>query len=79
MFDVRFGADGKSIAVRFRDKNILPGIYSEVWTIPTSDLEIPEITFPVSARVADGVTLDEPFLAAKNAKSAKEISPSFPQ
>ena len=56
-FDVRLGADGKSIIVRFREKNILPGIYSEVWTIPTSDPEIPEIVFPVSVRVADAVTV----------------------
>lgn len=57
VFDVRIGADGKSLVVKFREKNILPGIYSEIWTIPTSDPEIPAITFPVSARVADAVAV----------------------
>jgi hypothetical protein len=57
VFDVRLGADGKSLVVKFRERNVLPGIYSEVWTIPTSDQEIPEIVFPVSARVADAVTV----------------------
>ena len=57
VFDVRLGADGKSLVVKFREKEVLPGIYSELWTIPTSDPEIPEISFPVSARVADAVTV----------------------
>ena len=35
----------------------MPGIYSETWTIPTSDAEIPEIKFAVSARVADAVSV----------------------
>ena len=57
VFDVRLGADGKSLVVKFRERNVLPGIYSEVWTIPTSDPEIPEIVFPVRARVADAVAV----------------------
>ena len=57
VFDVRIGAGGKSLVVKFREKDILPGIYSEVWTIPTSDPEIPEIVFPVSARVADAIAV----------------------
>ncbi len=57
IFDVRLGADGKSIIAKFRERNVLPGIYSETWTIPTSDKEIPEIKFAVSARVADGVSV----------------------
>ena len=57
VFDVRLGMDGKSVVAKFRDRNILPGIYSETWTIPTSDKEIPEIKFAVSARVADAVSV----------------------
>lgn len=57
MFDVRLAPDGKSIIAKFREQNVLPGIYSETWTIPTSDKEIPEITFAVSARVADAVSV----------------------
>lgn len=57
IFDVRLGADGKSIVAKFRDRNVLLGIYSETWTIPTSDAEIPEIKFIVSARVADAVSV----------------------
>ena len=57
VFDVRLGADGKSIVTKFRERNVLPGIYSETWTIPTSDTEIPEITFAVSARVTDAVSV----------------------
>ena len=57
VFDVRVGADGKSLVAKFRDRNVLPGIYSETWTIPTSDPEIPEIAFSVSARVADEVSV----------------------
>ncbi len=57
MFDVRLATDGKSIIAKFRDRNVLPGIYSETWTIPTSDKEIPEIVFAVSARVADGLSV----------------------
>lgn len=57
IFDVRLGADGKSVVAKFRDRNVLPGIYSETWTIPTSDKEIPEIKFAVSARVADAVSV----------------------
>lgn len=56
-FDVRLREDGKSLTVRFRDPNILPGVYSEVWTIPTNDAEIPEIKFPISARVAEAATV----------------------
>ena len=56
VFDARLAPDGKGIVVKFRERNVLPGIYSEVWTIPTSDKEIPEIKFPVSARVADMVS-----------------------
>ena len=57
VFDVRLAPDGKSVVAKFRDSNVLPGIYSETWTIPTSDPEIPEIKFPVSARVADVVSV----------------------
>ena len=57
VFDVLMGADGKSVVAKFRDRNVLPGIYSETWTIPTSDKEIPEIKFAVSARVADTVSV----------------------
>ena len=57
VFDVRLAPDGKSIIAKFRDRNVLPGVYSETWTIPTSDKEIPEIKFAVSARVADGVSV----------------------
>ena len=57
VFDVRIGADGKSVVAKFRDRNVLTGIYSETWTIPTSDKEIPEIKFAVSARVADAVSV----------------------
>ena len=57
VFDVRLAPDGKSVIAKFRDRNVLPGIYSETWTIPTSDTEIPEITFAVSARVADAVSV----------------------
>ena len=57
VFDVHLAPDGKSVVAKFRDRNVLPGIYSEAWTIPTSDTEIPEITFAVSARVADAVSV----------------------
>ena len=57
VFDLQLGADGKSLVVKFRERNVLPGIYSETWTIPTSDPEIPEISFPVSACVADAVAV----------------------
>ena len=57
VFDVRLASDGKSVIAKFRDRNVLPGIYSETWTIPTSDTEIPEITFAVSARVAEAVSV----------------------
>ena len=57
VFDVRLAPDGKGIIAKFRERNVLPGIYSEVWTISTSDKEIPEITFAVSARVADAVSV----------------------
>ena len=57
IFDVRLGADGKSVVAKFNNRNVLPGIYSETWTIPTSDKEIPEIKFVVSARVADAVSV----------------------
>ncbi len=57
VFDVRLAPDGKSIVAKFRDRNVLPGIYSETWTIPTSDKEIPEIAFAVSARIADAVSV----------------------
>ncbi len=57
IFDVRLGADGKSVVAKFRDRDILPGIYAEMWTIPTSDAEIPEIKFAVSARVADALSV----------------------
>ena len=56
-FDVRLSPDGKAIVAKFRDGNVLPGIYAETWTIPTSDKEIPEIKFAVSARVADAVSV----------------------
>lgn len=57
VFDVLIGADGKSVVAKFHDRNVLPGIYSETWTIPTSDKEIAEITFAVSARVDDTVSV----------------------
>jgi len=57
VFDVRLASDGKSIIAKFRERNVLPGIYAETWTIPTSDAEIPEVTFAVSARVADAVSV----------------------
>ena len=57
IFDVRLAHDGKAIVAKFRDRNVLPGIYAETWTIPTSDSEIPEIKFAVSARVADAVSV----------------------
>ena len=57
VFDVRLAPDGKSIVAKFLDRNVLPGVYSETWTIPTSDGEIPEIKFAVSARVADAVSV----------------------
>lgn len=57
VFNVQLGVDGKSVVAKFRDRNVLPGIYSETWTIPTSDKEIPEIKFSVSARVADAVSV----------------------
>ena len=57
VFDVRLGADGKLVVAKFRDRDVLPGIYAETWTIPTSDKEIPEIKFIVSARVADAVSV----------------------
>ncbi len=57
IFDMRLGADGKSVVAKFRDRNVLPGIYTETWTIPTSDKDIPEIKFAVSARVADAVSV----------------------
>ncbi len=63
MFDVRLAPDGKSIIAKFRGRNVLPGIYSEIWTIPTSDKEIPEIKFPVSARVTDAVSVTPQMIA----------------
>ena len=57
VFDVRLSLEGKSLVVKFRDGNVLPGVYSEVWTIPTSDAEIPKISFAVSACVADSVSV----------------------
>ena len=88
VFDVRLGSDGKTLVVRFREKNILSGIYSEVWTIPTSDSEIPEIVFPVSARVADAVTVtpqvitvgwDEPVCARMvMVRSSNPVNPVNP-
>ena len=57
VFDVLMGADGKSVVAKFRDRNMLPGIYSETWTIPTGDKEIPGIKFTVSARVTDDMSV----------------------
>ena len=57
IFDVRLAPDGKSVVAKFRERSVLPGIYSETWIIPTSDKEIPEIKFVVSARVADAVSV----------------------
>jgi len=57
VFDARLSADGKSVVAKFRDRNVSPGIYSETWTIPTSDKEIPEIKFVISARVADALSV----------------------
>ena len=54
---MRLGDDGRSLVVKLRERNVLPGIYSETWTVPTSAPEIPEIAFPVSARVADAVSV----------------------
>ena len=68
-FDVKVGsaprADRRPIAdralrslhVRFKTSAPLPGTYAETWRIRTSDPEIPEIAFPVSARIADGFTV----------------------
>ena len=53
VFDVSIALDGKSLIAKFRDRNVMPGIYSEVWIIPTNDPEIPEIKFPVTAHVTD--------------------------
>ena len=63
VFAVRLAPDGKSIIVTFRERNVLPGLYSETWTIPTSDKEIPEIAFAVSAHVADAVSVTPQVIA----------------
>ena len=47
----------RSFLVRFKTSAPLPGTYAETWRIRTSDPEIPEIAFPVSARIADGFTV----------------------
>lgn len=47
----------RSLTVRFKTPALLPGTYAETWRIRTSDPEIPEIAFPVSARIADGFTV----------------------
>ena len=62
-FDVTVGsaprADraDRSLTVRFKNPASLPGTYAETWRIRTSDPEISEIAFPVSARIADGFTV----------------------
>lgn len=47
----------RSLTVRFKSAAPLPGTYAETWRIRTTDPEIPEIAFPVSARIADGFTV----------------------
>lgn len=47
----------RSLTARFKTPAPLPGTYAETWRIRTSDHEIPEIAFPVSARIADGFTV----------------------
>lgn len=62
-FDVTVGSAPRadraprSLTVRFKTSSPLPGTYAETWRIRTSDPEIPEIAFPVSARIADGFTV----------------------
>ena len=46
VFDVRIGPDRRSVIAKFCNSDVMPGVYSEIWSIPTSDKEIPEIKFP---------------------------------
>ena len=55
--DNRADRTPRSFLVRFKTSAPLPGTYAETWRIRTSDPEIPEIAFPVSARIADGFTV----------------------
>lgn len=51
VFDVR--EKSGRLMVGFRDPEIGAGVYAETWIIKTSDPEVPEIRFPVSACVSD--------------------------
>ena len=54
-FDVRL-KDGV-LSASFREGTRYPGLYSETWTVRTSDPEIPVLKVPVSARVSGGLSV----------------------
>ena len=54
-FDVRL--DGRTVTAAFREPPTVPGFYTEIWKLRTTDAEIPEIALPVSARVTGGLSV----------------------
>lgn len=57
VFELKLAQDGKGLDVGFAPGNWLPGTYSEQWIVKTTDNEIPELKFLISARVADGFSV----------------------
>jgi len=56
-FDLAVGEDNRSLSVGMKGKDRLPGSYSEVWRIGTSDPEVPFVNLPVSATVVDDIRI----------------------
>ena len=49
--------DGGTVTAAFREPPTVPGFYTEIWKLRTTDAEIPEIALPVSARVTGGLSV----------------------
>ena len=54
-FDVRL--EKGTLTAAFRDEPRFPGLYAEVWTVKTTDTEIPELRVKVAARVSGGLSV----------------------
>ena len=67
VFKVEMNKEGKGLDIGFADGSIPSGAYAEIWTVQTSDAEIPEIKFPVSARVSDGFSVSPQVLTVEQA------------
>lgn len=65
VFKVEVNKEGKGLDVGFAAGAIPSGAYAEIWTVQTSDAEIPEIKFPVSARVSDGFSVSPQVLTVE--------------